>query len=313
MNNNTKYKYCGIYKIQIGEYNYIGQSQDIQKRISHHKRKLITNKHCNSYMQNVFNKYKTFEYKILFKVEKEFLTILEQTCINYYSKNNLNLIPAGKYFTDEHRQNISYSNKMSEKNKQGLLKAQAALKGRPKTELQLKASRKSVKSMNTPEANLKSKMSRQNNINVINAAQKNADQTIYVFVNKKTGLEFEGTRKMFRECLTKQNVPNVCGRVAEVLKGKSFRGWLLKQGQTVVFKSSKKQIRTKGITSTSSDKTVYSFIHTKTNEIFIGTRYTFSDYINTTSKQLSGLITLKDITYHKWKLNSCSLNKSLSK
>lgn len=284
MNNNTKYKYCGIYKIQIGEYNYIGQSINIRKRITQHRYNLKQGIHHNNFMQNVFNKYKTFEYKILFKVEKEFLDILEQVCVNFYSKNNLNLIPVGKR---------DYVKSVSNKSR--------------------KASKINVHFMNTSEANLKSKMSRQNNINVINAAQKNADQTIYIFVNKKTGLEFEGTRKMFREYLIKQNVPNVHGRVAEVLKGKSFRGWILKQGQIVIFKSSKKQIRTKGVASTSSDKTVYSFIHTKTNEIFIGTRYTFSDYINTTSKQLSGLITLKDMTYHKWKLNSCSLNKALSK
>lgn len=283
MNNNTKYKYCGIYKIQIGEYNYIGQSINIRKRITQHRYNLKQGIHHNNFMQNVYNKYKTFEYKILFKVEKKFLDVLEQVCINFYNKNNLNLIPVGKR---------DYVKSVSNKSRE--------------------ASKKNVHFMNTPEANLKSKMSRQNNINVINAAQKNADQTTYIFVNKKTGLEFEGTRKMFREYLTKQNVPNVCARVAEVLKGKSFRGWALKQGQIVTFKSSKKQIRTKGITSTSSDKTVYSFIHTKTNEIFIGTRYTFSDYINTTSKQLSGLITLKDFTYHKWKLNSCSLNKALS-
>lgn len=312
MNNNTKYKYCGIYKIQIGQYNYIGQSQDIRKRISKHKQSLKMNCHHNSYMQNVFNKYKTFEYKILFKVEKEFLTILEQTCINYYSKNNLNLIPAGKYFTDEHKNNLSKSQKISEKNKAGLLKAQKALIGRPKTEAQLEASRRSVKTMNTPEANLKSKLSRQNNPNVIKAAQRNADQTIYVFVNRKTGLEFEGTRKMFKEYLIKQNVLNVCARITEILKGKSFRGWILKEGQVVTFKSLKKQVGTKGITSTSADKTIYSFVHTKTNELFIGSRYEFSDYINTTSKQLSGLITLKDMTYHKWKLNSCSLIKTLS-
>lgn len=313
MNNKTKYTYCGIYKIQIGGYNYIGQSQDIKTRISKHKKQLITNKHCNNYMQNVFNKYKTFEYKILFKCEKEFLTILEQVCINYYSKNNLNLAPAGKYFTEEHKQNLSKANRVSKKNRLGLLKAQAALKGLPKTEVQLQSSRKTVKTMNTPEANLKSKMSRQNNINVIKANRKRLDPTIYIFVNKKTELEFKGTREVFKQYLSNLGVPNVCGRVAEILKGKSFRGWILKSGQEVTFKSAFKQNRTKGITSTSSDRTIYSFLHTKTNKVFIGTRYEFSELIGTTSKQLSGLITLKDKTYYKWKLNSCSLKKSLPK
>lgn len=226
MTYNKKYKYCGIYKIQIGKYNYIGQSQDITKRISYHQRDLVKNKHGNNYMQNVFNKYKTLEYKILFKCKKEFLTILEQVCINYYSKNNLNLAPAGKYFTEKHKQNISNSLKNSEKAKKSL---QNCIKIRIQnykgpSEKQLQASRNAVKSMHTAEARKKSVESRLKSDKFKearkNAGKKmvgnsyalgktngirngNADLSKYVFQNKKTQEIFVCTRYELANLISK--------------------------------------------------------------------------------------------------------------
>lgn len=61
-------KISGIYLIQINQYNYIGQSVDIKNRIRGHRSTLFRNIHANKYMQNVFNKHKSFSYKILWKL-----------------------------------------------------------------------------------------------------------------------------------------------------------------------------------------------------------------------------------------------------
>jgi len=304
MNKDNKYKYCGIYLIKIGKYRYVGQSINIRKRISQHKRRLKQGKHCNNYMQNVYNKHKDFSYKILVKCDEVYLTILEQTYINMLDDDiKLNLTGA-KIYTKEHRKAISVANKNSEANKKQLDKARRIGATKPKTEEQLKVAMRWVKSMNTLEANAKSALSRTNNPNVINARRKREDPTIYIFVNKKTNEEWKGLRVDFKEYL---NVNNASARVSEILRGKSFRGWMLKKGQEFIFKSPSKAKGNKGITNTSADKAIYSFIHSKTNEEFIGTRYRFADYIQVSSKQLSGLIHMRDKTYHKWKLNCCSL------
>ena len=47
----------GIYAIRIQDYIYIGQAQDMYIRWSGHISMLRRNKHCNNFMQNVYNKY----------------------------------------------------------------------------------------------------------------------------------------------------------------------------------------------------------------------------------------------------------------
>lgn len=300
---NNKYKYCGIYLIQIDKYNYVGQSIDITNRINQHKRKLKNNKHPNNYMQNVFNKYKTFSYRIIWKGEAALLTMMEQNFINFFSVNNLNLSKAG-YYSEEHKEAISIANKNSEANLKGLAKAREVSRLKPKTEAQLEVAQKWIASMNTPEANKKSSESRKNNSNVINARRKREDQTVYIFINKKTNEEWKGLRIDFSKYL---NVDKASARVSEILRGKSFRGWELSSKCNFTFVSPSKTKGIKGIESSTADKTIYSFIHSKTNKEFVGTRYSFAEYIKVSSKQLSGLIHMRDKTYHKWNLNCCSL------
>lgn len=66
-----KIKVCGIYKIvnTITNQCYVGQSQDVKKRLKEHFRLLRHNKHTNQHLQNAFNKYG--EYAFLGSIEVE--------------------------------------------------------------------------------------------------------------------------------------------------------------------------------------------------------------------------------------------------
>lgn len=56
---------CGIYLLKINDKQYVGSSINIKKRLRRHRTLLRNNKHDNKYLQNMYNKYKTCEYKIL--------------------------------------------------------------------------------------------------------------------------------------------------------------------------------------------------------------------------------------------------------
>ena len=73
-----------IYKINIGDNFYIGQTTDMKVRMNSHKRELKGQRHCNTYMQNAFNKYGEFEYKILFTCTENYLDLVEQELIDLY-------------------------------------------------------------------------------------------------------------------------------------------------------------------------------------------------------------------------------------
>jgi group I intron endonuclease len=91
-------KYCippeliaGIYKIQSpdGHY-YIGSTKNFKKRFKSHQRELVAKNHCNTYMQNVFNKNKYGWQFILVEPVggKQNLLQLEQNYINLHYKDN---------------------------------------------------------------------------------------------------------------------------------------------------------------------------------------------------------------------------------
>lgn len=82
----------GIYKI-YNNFNskiYIGSSNNMEKRISSHFRDLKANKHCNSYLQNAYNKHGIdyFKYEIMEilpeNTTKEELLRIEQEYIDKY-------------------------------------------------------------------------------------------------------------------------------------------------------------------------------------------------------------------------------------
>lgn len=91
-------KICGIYKIEnlINHKVYIGQSVDITKRWSEHKRKLKNNWHVSRHLQRAWNKYGSnkFAFKVIEECEIDKLTEREQYWIDFYgginSPNNYN-------------------------------------------------------------------------------------------------------------------------------------------------------------------------------------------------------------------------------
>ena len=79
----------GIYKIEIGDYFYIGQSINMSRREIEHKCDLKKGKHCNSFMQNVFNKKNDFNFKVLVYAESHMLDDIEQGLIDSYYEDKL--------------------------------------------------------------------------------------------------------------------------------------------------------------------------------------------------------------------------------
>jgi len=73
-----------IYQINIGDNFYVGQTTDIKVRMNNHKRELKGQRHHNTYMQNAFNKYGEFKYKILFTCTENYLDLVEQELIDLY-------------------------------------------------------------------------------------------------------------------------------------------------------------------------------------------------------------------------------------
>lgn len=92
---------CGIYKIQnkINNKVYIGQSVDIEKRWTVHKRLLNQNKHHNNHLQNAWNKYteKNFIFTIIEECSIDLLNNKEQYWIevNDSYNNGYNLDKGG--------------------------------------------------------------------------------------------------------------------------------------------------------------------------------------------------------------------------
>lgn len=81
-------KTCGIYAIIVDNYRYmyIGQSKNIEKRISNHLFLLKKEKHYNVKMQNIYNKYgkSAFEFVIIEKCKHDKLNEREQYYIFEY-------------------------------------------------------------------------------------------------------------------------------------------------------------------------------------------------------------------------------------
>jgi group I intron endonuclease len=80
---------CGIYKIEniLNGECYIGQSTDLYSRISHHLRKLETNKNKHPFLQDAYNKYgkKNFISKVILYCEKFELSYYEQKLIDLWN------------------------------------------------------------------------------------------------------------------------------------------------------------------------------------------------------------------------------------
>jgi hypothetical protein len=77
-----------VYEIQIGPYKQIGSTNDLERRMSEHLNLLKKEAHDNSFMQNVYNKYKTFSYTVLqcFLTREDAYGYEQQLLNEYYCK-----------------------------------------------------------------------------------------------------------------------------------------------------------------------------------------------------------------------------------
>ena len=87
----------GIYKITCGRRFYIGSTKDFDKRWASHQADLRAKRHCNRFMQNLWNKTRGhgFKFEILVGCSEAMLTCVEQDLIDFHwgNKNFLNLNP----------------------------------------------------------------------------------------------------------------------------------------------------------------------------------------------------------------------------
>lgn len=105
----------GIYKIKIGPYFYWGQSSNLVKRQYEHMRTLSLNEHSNPKMQNVYNKYQTFEFVVVDELIPEPLDDQEQMYLDliYGDEYCLNLsrdaqsVMRGRSHSDETKKLMS--------------------------------------------------------------------------------------------------------------------------------------------------------------------------------------------------------------
>ena len=74
----------GIYRIQIGPYYYLGQSQDLKKRKREHVYYLKKGTHHNNFMQRVYDKYQEYEFKTMIECDIDQLNHLEQSALDIH-------------------------------------------------------------------------------------------------------------------------------------------------------------------------------------------------------------------------------------
>ena len=74
----------GIYTINIGEHFYFGQAQNLAKRSTNHLSDLSRGKHRNKQLQNAYNKYGEFSFRVLLVCEVTELNRYEQRLLDLY-------------------------------------------------------------------------------------------------------------------------------------------------------------------------------------------------------------------------------------
>ena len=107
----------GVYAITNNRngHRYIGSAENLKRRFLHHRRNLRNNKHCNSHLQNAYNKYgeSSFVYKPFFYCGKQDLIELEQMAIDLLAPEyNICLVAGsqlGYRHTAETRKKMSLS------------------------------------------------------------------------------------------------------------------------------------------------------------------------------------------------------------
>ena len=74
-----------VYELLIGSKKQIGSTSRLDKRMNEHKKALEAGEHCNRKMQNAYNKYQSFEYRVLsYHETREEAYIEEQRLLDIY-------------------------------------------------------------------------------------------------------------------------------------------------------------------------------------------------------------------------------------
>ena len=129
----------GIYKIEccINHKVYIGQSIKIEKRWKDHIFDLVNNKHCNTHLQNAWNKYGSnmFKFDIVELCSKNELNDKETYWKRYYDKvsGTYNIGHTGniKTMSDEQKLKIKEYNLGKKQSKETIEKRRQKLLGHP--------------------------------------------------------------------------------------------------------------------------------------------------------------------------------------
>ena len=131
-------KKIGIYRIELGNgHFYIGSSADLDRRERHHRNDLLRGNHRNGKMQSCWNKYKVFEFTVLFECPVDELLQREQELIDMHFKEpkNANFAPTagsalGVVHTADTRAKLSALRKGIPKSPEWRAKISASQKGR---------------------------------------------------------------------------------------------------------------------------------------------------------------------------------------
>lgn len=112
---------CGIYRIDVNGYVYIGSSIHLLRRWRDHKRSLRLHTHTNKRLQRIYDKYglDSIKFKVLETCDKKYLLEVEQHYLNEYKllyrNNMLNMClvagnKLGTQLSDESKKKISIAN-----------------------------------------------------------------------------------------------------------------------------------------------------------------------------------------------------------
>ena len=109
----------GLYQINIGDYFYFGQAQDLKKRKSQHLNHLKKGTHVNPIMQNVYNKYQEFDFQEVLHCSVDDLDQQEQRLLDAFwgTEGCMNIAKDAKAFHRGLKHTEESKKKMSEAHK----------------------------------------------------------------------------------------------------------------------------------------------------------------------------------------------------
>jgi len=215
----------GLYQINIGDYFYFGQAQEFKRRKYEHLNHLKKGTHVNTIMQNVYDKYREFDFKEVLHCSIDELNDQEQRLLDAFwgTEGCMNLAkdaeaPArGLKHTEETKKKISEANKgekcymygkhHSEDTKRKMSESQKGRKHSEETKKKISEAKKGLFYGKAGEEH------------------HNYDHNKYTFIHEDHG-EIICTQRTLR---MKYNLDH--GNLSSVVSGarKSCQGWRLKE------------------------------------------------------------------------------------